>query len=53
MPAVSAVGLAKAVETAVPLSSEELQRVHAYWRVANYVSVGQIYLYANPRCESV
>ena len=31
-----------------PLSSEELQKIHAYWRAANYVSVGQIYLYKNP-----
>src|SRR5258708_1381832 len=31
-----------------PLSSEELSRLDAYWRAANYLSVGQIYLYANP-----
>jgi xylulose-5-phosphate/fructose-6-phosphate phosphoketolase len=31
-----------------PLSSEELRTMHAYWRAANYLSVGQIYLYANP-----
>jgi xylulose-5-phosphate/fructose-6-phosphate phosphoketolase len=31
-----------------PLSSEELRRMHAYWRAANYLSVGQIYLYDNP-----
>lgn len=31
-----------------PLSSEELRKVHAYWRAANFISVGQIYLYANP-----
>jgi len=30
------------------LSSEELQLTHAYWRAANYLSVGQIYLYDNP-----
>ena len=30
------------------LSKEELQRIHAYWRVANYLSVGQIYLHDNP-----
>jgi len=30
------------------LSPEELRKVHAYWRAANFVSVGQIYLYANP-----
>jgi xylulose-5-phosphate/fructose-6-phosphate phosphoketolase len=31
-----------------PLSEEELRKMHAYWRAANYLSVGQIYLYANP-----
>src|SRR5580692_10203575 len=30
------------------LSPEELRKVHAYWRAANFLSVGQIYLYANP-----
>src|SRR3984893_11341899 len=30
------------------LSPEELRKVHAYCRAANYLSVGQIYLYANP-----
>src|SRR5437016_10705579 len=32
----------------VPLSAEELQKIDAYWRAANYLSVGQIYLYDNP-----
>src|SRR5438034_199808 len=31
-----------------PLSLEELRKMNAYWRAANYLSVGQIYLYANP-----
>ncbi len=31
-----------------PLSAEELRGVDAYWRAANYLSVGQIYLLANP-----
>ena len=30
-----------------PLSSEELRKIDAYWRAANYLSVGQIYLYKN------
>jgi len=30
------------------LSPDELQKIHAYWRAANYLSVGQIYLMANP-----
>ena len=32
----------------LPLSQDELSKIHAYWRAANYLSVGQIYLYANP-----
>ena len=31
-----------------PLDGEELRRLHAYWRAANYLSVGQIYLLDNP-----
>src|SRR5881628_2206234 len=31
-----------------PLSPELLQRMDAYWRAANYLSVGQIYLLDNP-----
>jgi xylulose-5-phosphate/fructose-6-phosphate phosphoketolase len=31
-----------------PLSDAELQGIDAYWRAANYLSVGQIYLLANP-----
>jgi xylulose-5-phosphate/fructose-6-phosphate phosphoketolase len=30
------------------LSPDLLQRMHGYWRAANYLSVGQIYLRANP-----
>ena len=30
------------------LRAEELQRMNAYWRAANYLSVGQIYLFDNP-----
>jgi len=30
------------------LSNEEIQKLHAYWRAANYLSVGQIYLLENP-----
>ncbi len=32
----------------IELSSEMLRRMDAYWRAANYLSVGQIYLYDNP-----
>ena len=30
------------------LSDKELELIDAYWRAANYLSVGQIYLYDNP-----
>jgi xylulose-5-phosphate/fructose-6-phosphate phosphoketolase len=30
------------------LSSELVEKLNAYWRAANYLSVGQIYLYDNP-----
>ena len=30
------------------LTAEELDRIDAYWRAANYLSVGQIYLLDNP-----
>src|SRR5271157_3044577 len=31
-----------------PLTDTELERIDAYWRAANYLSIGQIYLYDNP-----
>ena len=31
-----------------PLTDEEVGRIDAYWRAANYLSVGQIYLLDNP-----
>src|SRR3954462_210435 len=31
-----------------PLTPDLLRKMHAYWRAANYLSVGQIYLLANP-----
>ena len=30
------------------LSADEVRKINAYWRAANYLSVGQIYLYDNP-----
>ncbi|MES2292650.1 MAG: phosphoketolase family protein [Pseudomonadota bacterium] len=30
------------------LSAEQLSRIDAWWRAANYLSVGQVYLLANP-----
>ena len=31
-----------------PLTADELDLINAYWRAANYLSVGQIYLADNP-----
>src|SRR3989449_1985126 len=31
-----------------PLNPDLLKKIDAYWRAANYLSVGQIYLFANP-----
>ena len=31
-----------------PLSPDLLKKMDGYWRAANYLSVGQIYLYDNP-----
>jgi len=35
----------------LPLSPELLDKMNAYWRAANYLSVGQIYLKDNPLLE--
>jgi len=35
-------------EVTVPLTPEELRKMDAWWRAANYLSVAQIYLYDNP-----
>lgn len=35
-------------ELSSSLSNEMIQRIDAYWRAANYLSVGQIYLLDNP-----
>ncbi|MDA0161711.1 phosphoketolase family protein [Solirubrobacter ginsenosidimutans] len=36
------------IDTARPLTTDELARLDAFWRAANYLSVGQIYLLDNP-----
>ncbi len=38
-------------QTAQPLSPTELDLINAWWRAANYLSVGQIYLLDNPLLE--
>jgi xylulose-5-phosphate/fructose-6-phosphate phosphoketolase len=42
------VGGTAAKPPAGPLSSDELRLLDAYWRAANYLAVGQIYLLDNP-----
>ncbi|MFB9237901.1 phosphoketolase [Plantactinospora siamensis] len=37
-----------AARTRTPLTDDELRRLDAYWRAANYLTVGQIYLLDNP-----
>ncbi|WP_434743403.1 phosphoketolase family protein [Micromonospora sp. SH-82] len=37
-----------ALDPPSPLTSDELYRLDAYWRAANYLTVGQIYLLDNP-----
>ena len=34
--------------SSMPLSPDQVRRMDAYWRAANYLSVGQIYLLDNP-----
>jgi xylulose-5-phosphate/fructose-6-phosphate phosphoketolase len=48
MASAASAGSTKPLESPRPLSEEELRKMHAYWRAANYLSVGQIYLFANP-----
>jgi xylulose-5-phosphate/fructose-6-phosphate phosphoketolase len=36
------------IDTARPLAADELAHLDAFWRAANYLSVGQIYLLDNP-----
>jgi xylulose-5-phosphate/fructose-6-phosphate phosphoketolase len=35
-------------ETTAPLAREKLHTLDLYWRAANYLSVGQVYLLDNP-----
>lgn len=39
-------------QTPTPLTPNELQKIDAYWRAANYLSVGQIYLLDNPLLQT-
>jgi xylulose-5-phosphate/fructose-6-phosphate phosphoketolase len=44
----TATDLRALAQTDRPLAAEELQKIDAYWRAANYLSVGPISLYDNP-----
>jgi xylulose-5-phosphate/fructose-6-phosphate phosphoketolase len=44
----SAFGIARASVDGAPLSADELQRMHAFWRACNYLALGMIYLRDNP-----
>src|SRR6266481_3847520 len=46
--AISKQSAARSRTKATPLSADELEKIDSYWRAANYLSVGQIYLYDNP-----
>ena len=37
-----------ATDSGLPLTGQQMRLIHAYWRAANYLSVGQIYLRDNP-----
>ncbi|NVO86230.1 phosphoketolase family protein [Hymenobacter terrestris] len=45
---VTTTDLAPTPAFATPLAPEDLRLIDAYWRAANYLSVGQMYLYDNP-----
>lgn len=45
---ISSFGKARSTITGSPLSSEDIQRVQAYWDACNYLAVGMIYLRDNP-----
>jgi len=45
---ISAYGVARSTVSADPLSAQELQQTHAYWRACCYLAAGMIYLQSNP-----
>jgi xylulose-5-phosphate/fructose-6-phosphate phosphoketolase len=44
----SSYGVARSTVKGAPLSDEELTKLHAFWRAANYLALGMIYLQDNP-----
>ncbi|PMB43052.1 phosphoketolase [Fischerella thermalis CCMEE 5330] len=45
---ISCYGKARSTVEGMPLSSDELRKMHAFWRAANYLAIGMIYLRENP-----
>lgn len=45
---ISSYGKARSTVEGMPLTPEELQKIHAYWRACNYLAIGMIYLRDNP-----
>lgn len=45
---ISAYGKARSTIEGTPLSTEELNHLHAFWRASNYLAAGMIYLRDNP-----
>ncbi len=46
--AITAFGPARATVSGSPLSPQELDALHAFWRASNYLAAGMIYLQDNP-----
>jgi xylulose-5-phosphate/fructose-6-phosphate phosphoketolase len=44
----SSYGIARSTVKGAPLSEAELKKLHAFWRAANYLALGMIYLQDNP-----
>lgn len=44
----SAYGSARSTVAGRPLNTDELRKIHAYWRACNYLTLGMIYLQDNP-----
>ena len=44
----SSYGVARSTIQGTPLSDEEAQKTHAFWRACNYLALGMIYLQDNP-----
>ncbi|KOP23498.1 phosphoketolase [Hapalosiphon sp. MRB220] len=45
---ITSYGKARSTVEGAPLSADEFRKMHAFWRAANYLAVGMIYLRDNP-----